>query len=64
MVNTSNQAPEKVETVQGVLVANGVSMTFNPGTSKEVVAFRDCWRRFKIEPPCRLNFEPGLMANL
>ena len=22
------------------------------------------WRRFKIEPPCRLNFEPGLMANL
>lgn len=23
-----------------------------------------CWRRFKIEPPCRLNFEPGLMANL
>ena len=34
MVNTSNQAPEKVETVQGVLVANGVSMTFNPGTSK------------------------------
>ena len=41
MVNTSNQAPEKVETVQGVLVANGVSMTFNPGTSKEVVAFRD-----------------------
>ena len=25
---------------------------------------RECWRRFKIEPPCRLNFEPGLMANL
>ncbi|WP_291470443.1 hypothetical protein [Acidovorax sp.] len=25
---------------------------------------RGCWRRFKIEPPCRLNFEPGLMANL
>lgn len=24
----------------------------------------NCWRRFKIEPPCRLNFEPGLMANL
>lgn len=24
----------------------------------------DCWRRFKIEPPCRLNFEPGLLANL
>ena len=24
---------------------------------------RHCWRRFKIEP-CRLNFEPGLMANL
>ena len=23
-----------------------------------------CWRRFKIEPPCRLTFEPGLMANL
>ena len=21
-----------------------------------------CWRRFKIEPPCRLNFEPGLMG--
>ena len=25
---------------------------------------QSCWRRFKIEPPCRLNFEPGLMANL
>ncbi len=25
---------------------------------------KECWRRFKIEPPCRLNFEPGLMANL
>ena len=25
---------------------------------------RLCWRRFKIEPPCRLNFEPGLMADL
>ena len=24
----------------------------------------DCWRRFKIEPPCRLNFEPGLQASL
>lgn len=27
-------------------------------------AILDCWRRFKIEPPCQLNFEPGLMANL
>ena len=27
-------------------------------------ALLTCWRRFKIEPPCRLNFEPGLMANL
>ena len=27
-------------------------------------SMRICWRRFKIEPPCRLNFEPGLMANL
>ena len=26
-------------------------------------ALQDCWRRFKIEPPCRLNFEPGLLAN-
>jgi len=25
---------------------------------------KECWRRFKIEPPCRLNFEPGLLANL
>ena len=23
-----------------------------------------CWRRFKSEPPCRLNFEPGLQASL
>ena len=31
----------------------------------DIVRFEgDCWRRFKIEPPCRLNFEPGLMANL
>ena len=29
-----------------------------------VFVLRTCWRRFKIEPPCRLNFEPGLMANL
>ena len=21
-----------------------------------------CWRRLKIEPPCRLNFEPRQMA--
>ncbi|MEY4765523.1 MAG: hypothetical protein RI907_2196 [Pseudomonadota bacterium] len=26
--------------------------------------YERCWRRFKIEPPCRLNFEPGLWANL
>jgi hypothetical protein len=26
--------------------------------------FHLCWRRFKIEPPCRLNFEPGLQASL
>jgi hypothetical protein len=38
--------------------------------AREVLAQADellgdfCWRRFKIEPPCRLNFEPGLMANL
>jgi len=25
---------------------------------------KKCWHRFKIEPPCRLNFEPGLLANL
>jgi len=30
----------------------------------EMPAGTICWRRFKIEPPCRLNFEPGLMANL
>lgn len=28
------------------------------------LGYPGCWRRFKIEPPCRLNFEPGLMANL
>ena len=31
---------------------------------EQKVLYRSCWRRFKIEPPCRLNFEPGLMANL
>jgi hypothetical protein len=30
----------------------------------QILGPSDCWRRFKIEPPCRLNFEPGLMANL
>ena len=30
----------------------------------ELAGMGECWRRFKIEPPCRLNFEPGLMANL
>ena len=29
-----------------------------------LVQFLACWRRFKIEPLCRLNFEPGLVANL
>ena len=29
-----------------------------------VLGYGFCWRRFKIEPPCRLNFEPGLLANL
>ena len=33
-------------------------------TKRKFVVTTDCWRRFKIEPPCRLNFEPGLMANL
>ena len=28
--------------------------------SKDII----CWRRFKSEPPCRLNFEPGLQASL
>ena len=30
-------------------------------TSPEAVK---CWRRFKIEPPCRLNFEPGCCRRL
>ena len=38
-----------------------------PATTKWLsprVEFKgECWRRFKIEPPCRLNFEPGLLAN-
>ena len=34
------------------------------GTAARALEFLMCWRRFKIEPPCRLNFEPGLMANL
>ena len=33
-------------------------------TSNNTLTRLACWRRFKIEPPCRLNFEPGLMANL
>ncbi|WP_298012768.1 DEAD/DEAH box helicase family protein, partial [uncultured Aquabacterium sp.] len=28
-------------------------------TNVKSVDFVICWRRFKIEPPCRLNFEPG-----
>jgi len=41
-----------------------------PGALRNGAPFADlpeplqCWRRFKIEPPCRLNFEPGLLANL
>jgi hypothetical protein len=23
-------------------------------------ASRECWRRSKFDPPCRLNFDPGL----
>ena len=34
------------------------------GTAIAIQEEDACWRRFKIEPPCRLNFEPGLMANL
>ena len=34
------------------------------GLSRSTIYEHICWRRFKIEPPCRLNFEPGLMANL
>jgi hypothetical protein len=47
----------------------GVNPTRQKGASRQrpgVVTFERyaCWRRFKIEPPCRLNFEPGLQANL
>ena len=24
----------------------------------------DCWRRSKFDPPCRLNFDPGLGAGI
>ena len=34
------------------------------GLSPHVADMLACWRRFKIEPPCRLNFEPGLQASL
>ena len=36
----------------------GYNVGFRPGK------WSVCWRRFKSEPPCRLNFEPGLQASL
>jgi NitT/TauT family transport system ATP-binding protein len=41
MVSSSIQAQQDAGASQGILVANQVSMTFNPGTRNEVVAFRD-----------------------
>ncbi|MEO3715901.1 hypothetical protein [Roseateles flavus] len=29
-----------------------------------VEAWLDCWRRSKFDPPCRLNFDPGLGADI
>jgi hypothetical protein len=26
--------------------------------------FLECWRRSKFDPPCRLNFDPGLGAGI
>jgi integrase len=40
-----------------------VSRLVEAGLSdQEVSAISGCWRRFKIEPPCRSKFEPGLDA--
>ncbi|MEO3715649.1 hypothetical protein [Roseateles flavus] len=25
---------------------------------------KECWRRSKFDPPCRLNFDPGLGADI
>ena len=33
------------------------------GTSLDKV-MGDCWRRSKFDPPCRLNFDPGLGAGI
>ncbi|WP_024813820.1 type IV toxin-antitoxin system AbiEi family antitoxin domain-containing protein [Acidovorax sp. JHL-3] len=53
-------------TAAGLLERVGRGLYRLPGA--QVTEFESlalvCWRRFKIEPPCRLNFEPGLMANL
>jgi len=32
-------------------------------TTREV-ELTDCWRRSKFDPPCRLNFDPGLGAGI
>ena len=54
---------EKVEREGNRAIQTWIDNQLN-GTSVTVVLVGACWRRFKIEPPCRLNFEPGLMANL
>ena len=53
--------PQLLAQLVQLMVAAGLALAAGKQAVRELLA---CWRRFKIEPPCRLNFEPGLMANL
>ena len=46
--------------------ARHAECVFISGPSTAVIgkAVRDCWRRSKFDPPCRLNFDPGLGAGI
>jgi hypothetical protein len=56
---------ERFPTVEGITPASVRDWVkaLTSGTEPLSHASIKCWRRFKIEPPCRLNFEPGLLAN-
>lgn len=58
-----NKALEKMDDLFAQMYAADIKGG-RPSIAPEKLLRAMCWRRFKIEPPCRLNFEPGLMANL
>lgn len=56
MANISSIERRKLERL--FRMGSGYVLDFSDRT------FSECWRRSKSDPPCRLNFDPGLGAGI